>query len=318
MTAPIHEIKKAATLIKPHINQTPILTCSTLNALTGATLFFKCENFQKSGSFKFRGATNAVFSLDASQAKNGVATHSSGNHGAALALAAKKRGIPAYIVMPKDSAQPKYAATQGYGAEITMCEPGLAAREDSLKTVVEFTGATFIHPFENEQVIAGQGTIGLEILETLKNIDIIIAPVGGGGLISGIANAVKALAPRIHVIGAEPEQANDAYLSFKHKAMQSSYDAPHPTTVCDGLAIGLGKLTMPIVLEKVNDILTSSEKSILAATRYIWERMKIIVEPSAAICLAVMLDHPQFFKNKKVALVLSGGNVDVKLISALI
>lgn len=307
-------IKNAAIRIKPYIHRTPILTSTILNKITHAELYFKCENFQKVGAFKYRGACNAVFSLTDEEAKRGVATHSSGNHGAALALAAKTRGIPAYIIMPNNSTSVKKDAVAGYGAKITFCEPELSAREAALAKIVESTGAVFIHPYDNEKIIAGQGTATIELLEDCKNLDIIIVPVGGGGLISGSAIAVSELSPKTQIIGAEPELANDTYLSFRKKEFVA---INHTNTICDGLLTTVGKLTLPIIMKYVNNIFTASETSVLVATKYIWERMKIVVEPSAAISLAIILEHPEFFKNKKIGLILSGGNVDIKSIIKL-
>ena len=312
MTPTLKLIQEASKRINPYIKHTPVLTSTTLNHLTQADLYFKCENFQKAGAFKFRGACNAVFSLSDDEAKRGVATHSSGNHAQALALAAKTRGINAYIVMPKNAANVKKQAVADYGAKITFCEPTLAAREATLEKVIEETGAVFIHPYDNEKVICGQGTVALELLAEYPHLDLIIVPIGGGGLISGIATVVSELAPQIQVIGAEPELANDAYLSFKTKEFVL---ATHQKTICDGLLTSLGKMTFPIILDKVTDIYTASEQSILQATKYIWERMKIIVEPSAAVTLAILLEHPNVFRGKKIGLILSGGNVDIKAIA---
>jgi len=309
MTVTIDAIQAAATRIKPYSKSTPILTSSNLNEITQTQLFFKCENFQKAGAFKFRGACNAVFSLSDEEAKKGVATHSSGNHGAALALAAKTRGICAYIVMPDNSAEVKKRAVAHYGAEIIYCEPGLPSREAALHEVVKKTGATFIHPYDNENIIAGQGTVALEIMAQTEELDVLIVPLGGGGLLAGSAIATKTLSPHTKIIGAEPLLANDAYLSFKQKKLVTIENA---NTICDGLLVPLGQLTFPIILENVDDVFTASEASIVLATQYIWERMKIIVEPSAAITLAVILENPEHFRDKKIGLILSGGNVDIK------
>ena len=317
MILTIKDIKEAAERINPYIKQTPVFTSTTLNQITQADLYFKCENFQKTGAFKFRGACNAVFSLSDEEAKHGVATHSSGNHAQALALAAKMRGIKAYIVMPENSTYVKKEAVAAYGAEITLCESSLAAREAALKKVVGKTGAVFIHPYDNERVIPGQGTVALELLDQCKeaDLDLIIVPVGGGGLISGISIAVKALSPNIQVIGAEPELANDAYLSFKKREIVRT---ENQRTICDGLLTAIGNITFPIILKNVDDIYTATEQSTLDALKYIWERMKIVVEPSAAISLAIILQHPAFFRNKKIGLILSGGNVDIKAIANLL
>jgi threonine dehydratase len=316
MAVTLKDIQQAAQRIKPYIHQTPLLTCQTLNNITQAQLYFKCENFQKVGAFKFRGACNAVFSLTDEEAKNGVATHSSGNHAAALALAAKMRGIPAYIVMPSNSAEVKKKAVAGYGANITYCEPNLAAREATLAKIVAETHAKFIHPYDNENIIAGQGTAALELLEQApEKLDIIIAPVGGGGLLSGIAIAVTESNSSIHVIGAEPKLSDDAFQSFQKRQLIAPTNS---TTICDGLLTSLGKVTFPILLDKVSNIFTASEENILFATKLIWERMKIIIEPSSAVTLAIILENPDFFREKKIGLILSGGNVDLKMIGNLL
>ncbi|HLB42862.1 MAG TPA: pyridoxal-phosphate dependent enzyme [Gammaproteobacteria bacterium] len=306
----INKIQEAALRISPYIKNTPILTSSTLNKITGADLYFKCENFQKTGSFKFRGACNAVFSLPPNRMQYGVATHSSGNHGAALALASQLRGIPAYVVMPNNSAEIKKIAVSGYGAKITLCEPPLTIRKTILDEVVRETGAAMIHPCENEQVIYGQGTAALELLLENGDLDIVIVPIGGGGLISGTAIAVKALSSKTKIIGAEPEAANDAYLSFKSKQLMPS--SSPTSTICDSLSASLEKTPFSIILEHVDNIYTVSENAIIDATHYLWERMKIIVEPSAAITMAVILERASIFKDKKIGVILSGGNVDIK------
>lgn len=315
MAVTFEDIKKAAERIRPYVKRTPVLTSQTLNNMTGAELYFKCENFQKAGAFKFRGATNAVFSLTEEQAKLGVATHSSGNHAGALALAARTRGIKAYIVMPNNSAEVKKQAVKNYGAEITFSEPGQEAREATLKEVIKKTGATFIHPFDNENVIAGQGTVAIELLDQCPDLDVIIVPIGGGGLISGISIATRALSKKTNVIGAEPELANDTYLSFKEKKRIAT---PPQNSICDGLLMTVGQITFPIILENVTDIFTASEQFVLQALQLILERMKIVVEPSAAISLAIMLENPDIFRGKKIGLVLSGGNIDIKAIAKLL
>lgn len=316
MTVNLESIQEAAKRIHPYIHQTPVLTSCTLDEMTNAHLFFKCENFQKIGAFKIRGATNAVLLLPEEIARNGVATHSSGNHAQALALAAKIRGIPANIVMPNNSASVKKAAVAGYGAAITFCEPTINAREMMLESIIEKTGATFIHPYDNENIIAGQGTVGLEFISQVANLDFIIVPIGGGGLIAGISTVVKALKPQIKIIGAEPILANDAYLSFQQKTFVPSNHLE--TTICDGLLTPVGRLTLPIILERVDDIFTASDKTIISAMQIIWERMKVIAEPSAAITLAVLLQHRDYFEGKNIGLVLSGGNVDIKTLASLL
>lgn len=301
-------IKKARQIIAPYIHQTPVLHSKSINRLAESRLFFKCENFQKVGAFKFRGATHAVFSLPEKQAARGVATHSSGNHAAALALAARKRGIAAHIVMPETAPQIKKKAVEGYGANIRFCPPTLQARESTLDEVVQETGASFIHPYNNFDVVCGQGTAALELLTEFPDLEIVVAPVGGGGLMSGTAIAAKALKPGIKVFGAEPKNADDAYRSFKSGKLLPS---ENPKTVCDGLLTSLSPLTFKILTTYADDIFTVSEKNILRAMRMVWERMKIIIEPSSAVPLAAVLENPVFFKNKKTGLIVSGGNVDL-------
>lgn len=313
MTVSIEDVKSAAIRIKPFIHRTPILTSETLNELTHAALYFKCENFQKVGAFKIRGATNAVLLLSEAEARKGVATHSSGNHAQALALAARNRGIKAYIVMPSNSTPVKKQAVLDYGATIIDCEPNEQSRNDVLEKVLAETGAIYIAPFDNEHIIAGQGTAALELIQDCSALDMVIAPIGGGGLLSGTAISVTSLSPNTIVIGAEPAGANDAYLSFQKK---ERIPVKNPQTICDGLRTSVGKLTFPIVIERVKHIFTASEESIVLATKYIWERMKIIVEPSAAISLAIILENPEFFRGKKIGLILSGGNADIKQLAA--
>jgi len=304
----LKDIKRAHERIKPFIHRTPVLSSSSINRITGASVYFKCENFQKVGAFKFRGATNAVLLLDSRFKKSGVATHSSGNHAAALALAAKNIDIKAYVVMPYTAPKIKKKAVKSYGAEITFCEPTLAARESTLNEVIEKTGAKFIHPYNNKNIIAGQGTAALEFLNELVDLDIIMAPVGGGGLMSGTAIAAKGINSKIKVIAAEPKNADDAYRSFKSGHLIPS---ENPNTIADGLLTSLGDLTFKIISEKVDDIVTVSENSIIEAMRLIWERMKIIIEPSSAVPLAALLEHKQLFSGKRVGIILSGGNVDL-------
>ena len=309
MTVSLADIRAAYNRIKPYIHRTPVLTCSALNAMTEADLFFKCENLQKIGAFKIRGATNSVLLLNDEEAVHGVATHSSGNHAAALALAARQREIPAYVVMPENAPAIKQAAVAGYGAEIIRCAANLAARESTLADVVARTGAVFIPPYDYQPVIAGQGTCALEFCEDIDNLDVIIAPVGGGGLLGGTAVAAKALRPDITVIGAEPKNADDAYRSLQQGEIIPSVN---PNTIADGLLTSLGELNFVIMKEQVDAILTVSEEQIVRAMRTIWERMKIVVEPSAAVTLAVLFEHPQQFTGKRIGLILSGGNVDLE------
>ena len=304
----IEDIRQAATRIAGRVHRTPVLTCSAVDRLAGASLFFKCENFQKVGAFKMRGATNAVLSLHDDEAARGVATHSSGNHAAAVALAARLRGIPAYIVMPTNAPAVKRAAVEGYGAEIITCEPTLQAREDTLAAVVERTGATFVHPYDNESIIAGQGTAAVELMEEVPALDVVMAPVGGGGLLSGTALAVKALAPDIRVIGVEPAGADDAARSLAAGRIIPSVD---PDTVADGLLTSLGERNFPIIKEHVSAIWTVGDPDIIAAMRLIWERMKIVIEPSAAVCPAAVLARPEEVAELRIGIILSGGNVDL-------
>lgn len=294
--------------IKPYINRTPVLTCTTINQLTGGNLFFKCENFQKAGAFKSRGATNAVFQLDESELLRGVATHSSGNHAAALALAAKRRGIRAHIVMPENSNKIKVRAVESYGGIITFCAPGLQSREDTLKKILATTGAIEIHPYNDLRIIAGQATAAIEMLKDHPDMNLIIAPVGGGGLLSGTALAARYFGNQTKVIAAEPEHANDAYLSFYSRTFVPSVN---PDTIADGLRTSLGSLTFPIILEYVNDIVAVSEQAIIEAMRLIWERMKIIVEPSSAVALAAIIEGKVNVQGLKTGIILSGGNVDL-------
>ena len=302
------DIKAAHDRIRPYIHHTPVLSSKSINEIVGAELFFKCENLQKVGAFKFRGACNSVFSLSDEEAKNGVCTHSSGNHAAALALAARMRGIPAYIVMPENAPEIKKIAVAGYGAQITFCTPTLEARESTLKKVAAETGATEIHPYNYFNVICGQGTAAKELIEEIGELNVVMAPVGGGGLLSGTALSTKALLPNALIIAAEPAGADDAFRSFYSKTLQPSVA---PKTIADGLLTSLGSLTFPIILNEVDQIATVSEESIVAAMRMIWERMKIIIEPSSAVPLAAILENKVDVEGKKVGIILSGGNVDL-------
>jgi threonine dehydratase len=304
----IDDIRRAAERIRPYVHRTPVMTCESLNHMAGAFLFFKCENFQKAGAFKMRGAANAVFSLPDDAAARGVATHSSGNHAAALSLAATLRGIEAYIVMPDTSPRVKQAAVKGYGGRITFCAPTLQAREDTLADVVDQTGAIFIPPYNHPDIIAGAGTAALELIGDSPVLDAVIAPVGGGGLMSGTAIAAQSLSPGIMVYGAEPEMADDAFRSFKTGVLQPSVN---PVTVADGLKTSLGEINFEIIRNHVDEIATVSEAAIIRAMRLIWERMKIIVEPSCAVPLAALLERKLDVRGKKVGIILSGGNVDL-------
>jgi threonine dehydratase len=302
-------IREAADRIRPYIHRTPVLTCSTVNGMLGAELFFKCENFQKIGAFKIRGATNAVLALDPAAASRGVATVSSGNHAAALALTARTTGIPAYVVMPENSARVKIDAVSGYGAKIVFCAPTMEARERTLAEVVERTGAVLIHPYNDYRIIAGQATATLELIEEVSHLDVVMTPIGGGGLTSGAALAVHYLAPSAKMIAAEPEGANDAYRSFQSGQLVPS---EHPDTIADGLRSSLGDKTFPIISRLVDDIVCVTEDGIRSAMRMIWERMKIIVEPSAAVPLGALLEQRLSVTGKRVGIILSGGNVDLE------
>ncbi|GAB4326937.1 MAG: pyridoxal-phosphate dependent enzyme [Calditrichia bacterium] len=301
-------IQETHALIKPYIHRTPVMSSRQLNRMAGAELYFKCENFQKVGAFKMRGATNAVLRLSDAEAERGVATHSSGNHAAALALAARNRGIRAYIVMPKTAPEIKKKAVAGYGAEIIFCEPTLQAREETLQQVVERTGATFIHPYNNWRVIAGQATAALEMLQEIPDLDVLLAPVGGGGLLSGTALAARWFSPKTEVYGAEPAGADDACRSLQAGRIIPSIN---PNTIADGLLTSLGPKTFAVISRQVREILTVDDGQIVEAMRGIWERMKIVVESSAAVPLAVAFQYRQRFSGKKVGIILSGGNVDL-------
>lgn len=301
-------IQDVRRLIAPHIHRTPILTNATINRMLGAELVFKCENFQKGGAFKFRGATHAVMTLSREDAARGVATHSSGNHAQALALAAGLRGIKAYIVMPESAPRIKVEAVRAYGGEITFCLPTLADREATLEKVMAQTGAVEIHPYNDYRIIAGQASAAAEVFDATGSPDIIIAPVGGGGLLSGTILSTRYFSENTRVYGAEPFMANDAWKSFQQKHFIPS---DNPQTMADGLRTSLGSLTFPIIMDGVEDILTCTEEAITEAMFLIWERMKIIVEPSAAVPLAVMMEHRERFDGKRIALILSGGNVDL-------
>ena len=311
----IEDIREAFERIKSLIHRTPVLTCSTLDRMCEAEVFFKCENFQKAGAFKIRGATSAVFALGDEEASQGVATHSSGNHGAAVALAAHWRGIKAYVVMPNNAPVVKRDAVANYGAEIIFCKPTLEAREERLAEVVALTGAAFIHPYNDYRVISGQGTAALELCEEVPDLDVVMTPVGGGGLLSGTAIAVSAISPKTHVIAAEPERADDAYRSFQAGRI---IPANNPDTIADGLRTSLGDLTFPIIRRCVKEIATVSEEGIVEAMRTIWERMKIIVEPSAAVPLAALLTKRIALQGKRIGIILSGGNVDLYQIRDII
>jgi len=302
------DIERAHARISPYVHRTPVLSSKSINEMTGVSLFFKCENFQKVGAFKFRGASNAVLSLSEEEAAKGVATHSSGNHAAALALAARMRGIPAYIVMPRTAPDIKKKAVAGYGGIITFCEPTLQARETTLAQVRADTGAAEVHPYDNFFVIAGQGTAAKELAEDAGHFDMIMVPVGGGGLLSGTSLSVSRLLPGCKVIAAEPAGADDAFRSFQAGIL---YPSENPKTIADGLLTSLSQRTFYIIRRHVNDIVTVSEEKIVEAMRLIWERMKIIIEPSSAVPLGAILEGKVNASGKKVGIILSGGNLDL-------
>jgi threonine dehydratase len=301
-------IESAAERIAPYIHTTPILTNKSINDLFGVDLYFKCENFQKIGAFKIRGGMNASLQLSTEQLSKGVATHSSGNHAQALAFAAKMLGIKAYIVMPESSPQVKVDAVKGYGAEVTICASNQAARESTLQAIVDKTGATFIHPYDNDEVITGQATCVKEIIEALPNLDIVVTPVGGGGLLSGTCLGAHFFKPGLQVYAGEPEGAADAVLSIQSGKVEK---APFINTIADGLMTTLSERTLEIIKTHVTDILLVSDEEIKAALRLVYERMKIIIEPSCAVPLAAVLKNSHLFKGKKVGIILSGGNVDL-------
>jgi threonine dehydratase len=294
--------------IRPHIHRTPVFTCSTLDRMSGAEIFFKCENFQKIGAFKIRGAMNAVLSLSAEERACGIATHSSGNHAQAIAFAARQVDTKAYIVMPDNSPQVKINAVAGYGAEITLCQPTLEARENTLREIVERTGAAFVHPFDDYRVIAGQATCAKELIEEVPGLQVVVAPVGGGGLLSGTALSVHYFQPNAQVIASEPEGAADAVLSFKSGRVEK---APFINTIADGLLTTLSHKTLDIIRHHVRDIFLVNDEEIKAALRLVLERMKIVIEPSSAVPLAALLKNREQFAGKRVGVILTGGNVDL-------
>lgn len=294
--------------IKPHIHLTPVLTSRMMNELTGAELFFKCENLQKAGAFKARGASNAVFSLTDAQAAKGVATHSSGNHGTCLSYAAGRRGIPCTVVMPRTAPQAKKDAVKGYGGRVVECEPSTTSREAVFAEVVKETGAEFVHPYNDHRVIAGQATCSKELIEQVSGLDAVVAPIGGGGMVSGTCLTLSRLAPQVKIYAAEPEQADDAYRSFKAGHIIAD-DAPN--TIADGLKVPLKELTWHFVRNHVTDILTASEDEIIEAMKLTWKRMKIVMEPSCAVPLATIIKNKHVFAGKRVGVIITGGNVDL-------
>lgn len=302
------DVIEAHERIAPHIHRTPVLTSSYLNALTGAELFFKCENFQKAGAFKVRGASNAVFGLRDDQLARGVATHSSGNHALSLSYAAGRRGIPCNVVMPRTAPQAKKDAVRGYGGVVVECEPSTTSREAVFAEVQARTGADFVHPYNDPRVIAGQATCSRELLEQVEGLEAIVAPIGGGGMISGTCLTVSSVAPVVKVYAAEPLNADDAARSFRAGHIIAD-DAPE--TVADGLKVPLKDLTWHFVRNHVSDVLTATEEQIVEAMKTTWTRMKIVIEPSCAVPLAVILNNPEVFRGKRIGVIITGGNVDL-------
>jgi threonine dehydratase len=313
MSITMKNIEEAHERIKPFIHRTPVMTSSAIDEIAGCTIFFKCENFQKVGAFKARGAMNAALQIPKTQQSKGIATHSSGNHAQAIARAANILGIPSFIVMPHNAPEIKKKGVRGYGGQIFECEPNLQSRETTLQEVIAKTGATEIHPFNNYDVIAGQATAAKELINDTPQLDFIFAPVGGGGLLSGTLLSAKYFSPSTKVFAGEPEGADDAYRSMQSGKIELSQSK----TIADGLLTSLGDKTFPIIRDHVERIITVSEEEIVAAMRLIWERMKIIVEPSGAVPLAAVLKEKEKFKGKKVGIILSGGNVDLEKVGKL-
>lgn len=310
MSLPIslNDIRAAQERIRPQIHRTPVFTSETLDYIAGAKLFFKCENLQKTGSFKFRGATNAVSSLTDAEAARGVVTQSSGNHAGAISLAARRRGIPAWIVMPRNAPRAKRQAVESYGGRVTECEYDVASRDAVCKELQQKTGAVLIHPYNNERVIAGQGTAAVELLEEVPDLDVIITPVSGGGLLSGTSIASKALHPSIRVIGAEPKNADDAYRSLAAGRIEP---AAKTVTIADGLRATLCPLTFSILRELVDEISLVSEDEIISTMKLLWERLKLVVEPSGAVSAGIVLEKKFRAEGNRIGIVLSGGNLDL-------
>ncbi|WP_238368679.1 beta-hydroxyaspartate dehydratase BhcB [Mesobacterium pallidum] len=294
--------------IKPYIRRTPIRTSDCLNEIAGCELYFKCENFQEPGAFKVRGAANAVFGLDDEQAKKGVATHSSGNHASCLSYAAMKRGIPCNVVMPRTAPQAKMDTVRRYGGRITECAPSTSSREATFAQVQAATGGDFVHPYNDPRVIAGQGTCAREFIEQADGLDMVVAPIGGGGMISGTCLPLSTLAPETRVIAAEPEQADDAFRSFKAGHIIAD-DAP--VTIADGLLVPLKDLTWHFVSNHVSEICTASEQDIIEAMKLTWKHLRVVMEPSSSLPLATILKNPDAFKGKRVGVIITGGNVDL-------
>ena len=304
----LQDVQNTSKQITPFVHRTPVLTSQSVNSIIDGEVFFKCENFQKTGSFKMRGASNAVLSLSEEQAKRGVVTVSSGNHGAALSLAAKLNGIISHVVTPKNTQQVKIDAMKGYGANLVYCEPSVESRESTLLKVQQETDAVPIHPYNDYRVISGAGTVALEFIDEIKDLDFIVVPIGGGGLISGTGVVVSSLRPNTKLLGVEPESADDALRSIKSGEIVPS---DYPPTIADGLRSSLGEKTFPMIKKFVSAIHTVSEKEIISSMRFVWERMKIIVEPSSAVTMAAVLNNPASFRGKKTGVIFSGGNINL-------
>lgn len=308
-----HTIEQAHERIKPYIHRTPVLTSKSIDEVTGCHVYLKCENFQKIGAFKARGAMNAALVLDEEERAKGLATHSSGNHAQALARAAKILGVKSYIVMPRTAPEIKKRGVRGYGGEIFECEPNLASRESTLAEVIKKTGATEIHPFNNYEVMVGQATAAKELFADVRELDVIMAPVGGGGLLSGTALATKFFSPKTKVIAGEPAGSDDAYRSLKSGKIEPAQSQ----SVADGLLTTLGDKTFPVIKELVSEIITATDEEIIAAMRLVWERVKIVIEPSCAVPLAALIKEKDRFKGQRVGIILSGGNVDLEKVLGL-
>ncbi len=308
-TVGLEDIRAASGRLAPWIHRTPVMTSRTLDGRCGGSVFLKCENFQKIGAFKIRGAMNALLLLGEAERARGVVTHSSGNHAQALAQAGKWLGVPVTVVMPRTAPAIKRAATEGYGASVVSCEPTLASREATVADLIDRHGYTLIHPFDNWDVIAGQGTAALELVEQSGPLDVVICPVGGGGLLAGTALAVKGLSPSTSVVGAEPKAADDALRSLISGRIEPSFD---PKTVADGLRTSLGERPFSIIRERVDAIITATEPEILGAMRFVWERFKMIIEPSCAVPVAPVLDRQYPVEGLRVGIIITGGNVDLE------
>ena len=304
----LQDIQNTSKQIAPFVHRTPVLTSQSVNSIIDGEVFFKCENFQKTGSFKMRGASNAVLSLSKEESKRGVVTVSSGNHGAALACAAKLNGIISHVVTPKNSQQVKIDAMKGYGANLVYCEPSVESRESTLLKVQQETSSVPIHPYNDYRVISGAGTVAIELINEIQDLDFIVVPIGGGGLISGTGVVVSSLLPNTKLLGVEPESADDALRSIKSGEIVPS---DYPPTIADGLRSSLGEKTFPMIKKFVSAIHTVSEKEIISSMRFVWERMKIIVEPSSAVTMAAVLNNPASFRGKKTGVIFSGGNIDL-------